>query len=217
MASRARKTWGVPNPIRSKFFRDSTDTPVTDIPQIINVGLVSPRKRQLELLREAAKMWASGVGFRIVFAGGIPDDPYGKAFANEITHAEQNGYASHVGFLNIDGLIQLMDQSHGMIHCPTEEAFGLVVAEGMARGLKFFGSDLGGIRDIADGMMEAELHADLISLMGGVRRWLDQGAPRAESSRAEIAKRYHPQVVATRHVEIYREVLCCRARGFVEK
>jgi glycosyltransferase involved in cell wall biosynthesis len=209
VATRANKTWRVPNPIRSEFFRDSVDTPVTDTPQIINVGLISPRKRQLELLREASKMWTDGMDFRVVFAGGIPDSPYGKVFADEIVHAKQNGYASHVGFLDIHGLIQLMDQSHGMIHCPTEEAFGLVVAEGMARGLKFFGSDLGGIRDIANGIVGAQLHADFTSLIRAVCHWLMEGAERAESSKFEIAKRYHPQVVAARHVEIYREVLAC--------
>lgn len=209
---RARRTWRVPNAIRAAFFGGSTDAPVTDVPQIINVGVISPRKRQLELLRAAAKMRDSGAEFRIVFAGSLPNDPYGNAFTEELKRAEQKGYAIHVGFLDVKGLIQLMDQSHAMIHFPTEEAFGLVVAEGMARGLKFFGANLGGIVDIAHGIDGAELHHDFESLQIGITRWLDADAPTAPKAADEMAKLYHPAVVAKTHVQIYREVLA-RASG----
>jgi glycosyltransferase involved in cell wall biosynthesis len=206
VSPRARRTWRVPNAIRSAFFSESSEIPVSDLPQIINVGLISPRKRQLELLHEAAKMRASGTEFRIVFAGSIPNSPYGKAFAKELQLAEQDGYAFHSGFLDINGLIKLMDQSHAMIHCPTEEAFGLVVAEAMARGLKFFGSDLGGIRDIAGGIPSAELSSDLEELATHVKSWIQCGAPRPNLIKSDIARLYHPRVVAMRHIEIYHEL-----------
>lgn len=206
VSPRARKTWRVPNAIRAAFFQESPTAPITDIPQILNVGLVSPRKRQLELLQVAAKLKANGSEFRIIFVGGIPNNTYGKAFTQELQQAERQGYASHAGFLNVNGLIELMDQSHGMIHCPTEEAFGLVVAEAMARGLKFFGSDLGGIRDIATGISGAELHTDIERLIDRVRVWLKEGARRPDAVKAEIEKRYHPKVVASKHIQIYNEI-----------
>jgi glycosyltransferase involved in cell wall biosynthesis len=209
---RAQRTWRVPNAIRSAFFRDASSTPIPEIPQIINVGLISPRKRQLELLREATRLNACGAKFRIVFAGALPDTPYGRAFAQELQHAIREDYASYVGFLDIDGLILLMDQSHAMIHCPSEEAFGLVAAEAMARGLKFFGSDLGGLRDIARDIASAQLYPDLYSLVTGLGAWLDNGAPKPDSLKDEIARLYHPNVIAARHVEVYREVLSLRAR-----
>jgi len=62
--------------------------------------------------------------------------------------------------------------------------------------------------DIASGIDGAELHDDFDSLKNGIVRWLDAGAPDPGQAAGEIAKRYHPKVIAERHVEIYREVLC---------
>jgi len=207
VAPRAKKTWRVPNAIRAAFFSDPLATPSAGIPQIVNVGLVSPRKRQLELIREAARLHDEGVPFRIIFAGSVPNSPYGNAFAEELQRAEKAGYAAHAGFLDTHGLIRLMDESHAMIHCPSEEAFGLVVAEAMARGLKFFGSNLGGIRDIAGALDGAELHDSIEDIMHAVRSWIAQGSPRTEHLKTTMAELYHPQVVARRHVEIYQDLL----------
>ena len=40
---------------------------------------------------------------------------------------------------------ECFDAASGMVHFPTEEAFGSVVAEGFARNLKLFGARTGGI------------------------------------------------------------------------
>ena len=81
------------------------------------------------------------------------------------------------------------------------------VAEAMARGLKFFGADLGGIKEIAAGIPGAELHSDFAALKCGIAAWLKAGAPRQPDAARQIAERYHPKIIAARHMEIYREVL----------
>jgi glycosyltransferase involved in cell wall biosynthesis len=205
----AQHTWRVPNPIRGAFFAPRVSVKTANpIPLVLNVGLVSPRKRQLELLRAVGKLFRQGHPMRLLFVGDMAEaSDYGKAFIAELQHAEAAGYASHEGFLNTPELINLMDRSDGFIHFPSEEAFGLVVAEAIARGLKFFGSNLGGIRDIASGISGAELHDDFDSLDKGLIAWLDAGAPAPENAAKQISERYHPRVIAERHVEIYREVL----------
>jgi glycosyltransferase involved in cell wall biosynthesis len=77
----------------------------------------------------------------------------------------------------------------------------------IARGLKFFGANLGGIVDIASGIDGAELHNDFESLQAGICRWLDEGAQAPALAADEIARRYHPKVIAGEHLKIYREVL----------
>ncbi len=208
VAPRTRQTWRVPNAIRSEFFQPATGEPKRPIPTLVNVGLIGSRKRQLELLRMAGDIVRSGRQLQVVFAGSLSEgSDYGAAFAAELNKAEAAGYASFTGFLDMPELLRLLDSSHAFLHFPSEEAFGLVVAEAMARGLKFFGANLGGIVDIASGIDGAELHNDFESLRVGISGWLDAGAPAPKLAADEIAKRYHPKVIAARHVEIYHEVL----------
>ena len=208
VSPRAKRTWRVPNAIRAEFFRPATISPVNDIPIILNVGHLGVRKRQLEILQMAKRMHREGHCFKLIFAGALCEvSAYGRAFNEELKQAEASGYATHAGFLDSDALIDLMDHSHGFIHFPLEEAFGLVVAEAMARGLKFFGANLGGIKEIAGGIPGAELYDDLTSLQGGVSRWLTAGSQRAPESAASVRIRYAPAVVVAQHLEIYREVL----------
>ena len=77
----------------------------------------------------------------------------------------------------------------------------------MARGLKFFGANLGGIVDIAAGIYGAELHDDFETLKAGIIEWLDAGAPPPSLAADVIEERYHPAVIAKEHLRIYREVL----------
>ena len=150
-------------------------------------------------------------GFRMqfVFVGGLANDPYQREFRSQIKKAEAAGYASYAGQKNTGELIALLDQADAMIHFPNEEAFGLVVAEALARNMKFFGAALGGIHDIAQGQELADLFPgeDWGSLKKGITQWLQKGAPKPTHAAEECAARYHPRVIALRHVEIYREVL----------
>ena len=209
VAPRSPRTWRVPNAIRAAFFRPAVNSPaISEVPLILNVGQLGARKRQLEILQMAGEMHDLGHAFKLVFLGAPSESsPYGQAFHKELKRAEAKGYACHGGFLDADGLIDLMDQAHGFIHFPLEEAFGLVVAEAMARGLKFFGADLGGIKEIATGIPGAELYSDFAALKQGLAAWLHAGAPRQVDAAGYIAERYHPRVIAERHVKIYREVL----------
>ena len=208
VAPRARRTWLAPNAIRSEFFQPATNTKRCSIPTLVNVGVVGPRKRQLELLRMIKKIVDSGRKMQIFFAGSLSEySEYGATFAAELKTAEAEGYARFAGFLNVQELVKLLDSSHAFLHFPSEEAFGLVVAEAMARGLKFFGANLGGIVDISCGIDGAELHNDFESLQTGIIDWLDASAPAPANTADEIARRYHPKVIAERHLEIYREVL----------
>ena len=205
---RAKKTWLVPNAIRKAFFTPKIKCSNRSTPTIVNIGVVCARKRQLEILQVIGEIVRQGKKIRIVFAGMFSEnEPYGQAFARELRKAEAAGYASFAGHLNSCQLIDLLDEADGFVHFPTEEAFGLVVAEALARGLKFFGSNLGGIVDIAAGIEGAELHDDIQSLKAGIIKWIDAGALQPEGASASIASRYHPKVIAQRHIEIYQEVL----------
>jgi len=63
---RARRIWRVPHPLRQAFL----DPPPNPEPRpciLLNVGVISPRKRQLELLDVAEALHRQGLKFRIPF------------------------------------------------------------------------------------------------------------------------------------------------------
>ena len=210
VAPRARKTWLVPNAIRQQFFESEPGSAPAGVPILLNVGVISPRKRHLELLVMAKELHRRGCRFQLHFIGAMnPNVGYGALFHTELEEAKAAGYASYLGTKDVAGLIGCMDASSALIHFPNEEAFGLVVAEAMARNLKFFGAKLGGIVNIATGVEGAELiEADRWdALCDSITSWLAAGAPRATDAATAMRARYHPRVVANRHIEIYREVL----------
>jgi glycosyltransferase involved in cell wall biosynthesis len=206
---RAPKTWPVPNALRLPFF----EAPVAHgqrKPVLLNVGMMEPRKQQVQLLKLAGNLWRRGLRFEFQFAGYFnPRRDYDAVFVRELAVAEKAGYARHLGMLTTQQLISVMDSAAALVHVPTEEAFGLVVAEAMARNLKFFGFATGGVVDIASGVEGAELlpPSDWPVLEEAIARWIEAGCPRPVTAAETMRERYHPLVIARRHVEIYREVL----------
>ena len=162
----------------------------------------------MELLSLVEEIATTGRPIQIVFAGSYSESTeYGSAFAAALRKGGEAGYARFAGFLEVPELLRLLDSSHGFLHFPTEESFGLVVAEAMARGLKFFGANLGGIVDIAAGIDGAELHDNFDTLKAGIIAWLDAGAPPPSLAADVVRERYHPVIIAKEHLRIYREVL----------
>jgi glycosyltransferase involved in cell wall biosynthesis len=201
--------WRVPNPLRMPFF----DTPTVSEhrrPVILNVGVITPYKRQIEILAMAKNMWKRGLGFTFHFAGSLDNtSSYGASFKRELEQAEMDGYAKYLGFLTTNQLIDAMDHSAALVHAPVEEAFGLVVAEALSRNLKLFASSTGGIVDIASNVEGAELFpvSDWTEMESAITRWIEKGSPRPTTAATTMMLNFHPLVIASRHIEIYREVL----------
>ena len=209
VAPRARKTWRVPNALRAEFFSPQRQPPATRC-QLLNVGVITPRKRQLELLGAIERLRATGMDFHFRFVGDAPAaDDYARAFLEKIRPLQAAGVASHSEPMATAELVAELDRSHALVHFPSEEAFGLVVAESLARGCKFFGARAGGIIDITAGVAGAELYDldDWDGLLSGITAWMRSGFERAGAGVQTMRDRFSPQVVARRHLEIYREVL----------
>jgi glycosyltransferase involved in cell wall biosynthesis len=207
--TRTRTTWLVPNPVRPAFLEaPASDSQPNPLPIFLVVGVVTRLKRPLEILGVMRSLFNAGHRFKIRFVGShSPDDPYGAQFQALLEQSMSHGYAEYLGLLDEAELIRTMDEADALIHFPEEEAFGLVVAEALARGLKLFAAKVGGIPDIAAGVDAAELHADFSSLEQGIAAWLESGAPPPMHAAEVMRSRYHPEVIGTRHLELYREVV----------
>ena len=208
---RAKKTWPVPNALRREFFE--TPLAVLTAPRpviLLSVGSITERKRPLELLAAAQKLQSRNLKFELVFIGKLDSsEAYAAEFLKRIQSPAAQGWAQHRAEMSTHELIRHFDSAAGLIHFPSEEAFGLVVAEALARNLKFFGSAAGGVVDIARGVEGAELFGlqDWAALEAAVTRWLLSGGSRPVNAAAVMGERYHPRIIARRHLEIYREVL----------
>jgi glycosyltransferase involved in cell wall biosynthesis len=207
---RAKKTWLIYPGLRGLFLQPPTHAGPRDGALVI-AGVISPRKRQLELLDVAETLHRRGLKFELRFVGPSYNrqDPYVMAFLARIRPMETAGYARYLGTPSNAGMVECFDAASGMIHFPTEEAFGSVVAEGFARDLKFFGTRTGGIAEIANGAPGAELFEpdDWAGLTEAVARWLKEGHPCPAGASAIMRQRYHPDVYLRQHVQVYQEVL----------
>jgi glycosyltransferase involved in cell wall biosynthesis len=206
----ARRSWRVPNALRLAFLEPPPEKLVKTAADLLNVGALSPHKRQREILAMAGRLWRRGLRFELRFAGTIePKTDYGSGFARELAAAEKSGYARHLGYLPENELISALNSASALIHASQEESFGLAVAEALARNLKFFGSRTGGVPDIADGVEGAELFAanDWAAMEQAIEQWIKADCPRPAGAAAVMRQRYHPLVIARRHLEIYREAL----------
>ncbi len=206
---RAKRVWRVSNPVREEFFEAPIQIEPVGKCIILNVGLISERKRQVELLDLARHLHERGLNFELHFIGHANGGQYTQTFLDRIKIAEQRGYARFLGPKTTPELIDLFDGASGMIHFPSEEAFGLVVPEALARNLKFFGANVGGIQDIAADIPGVELLAmeGWPDLTEAVSAWIKSGFPKPSGGAEIMRRRYHPEVIARRHLEIYREVL----------
>jgi len=204
---RTQKVWRVPNALRMDFFGPLPARGKNPVPVILNIGVIDPRKRQREILAAARRLHERGLKFELNFIGGMPDTDYANSFSREIATAA--AFARHRGLLGTSQLVMALDNADALVHFPMEEAFGLVVAEALARDLKFFGAATGGVVDIASGVEGAELFAvgDFTGLENAIVGWINAGGQRPANASALMRSRYHPEVIARRHLEIYREVL----------
>ena len=210
VSTRSKKTWLVPNPVRDSFF-----TPIirnnllAETPTLLVVGVICARKRQLELLQLFIQLRQQNTRFQVKFVGSCGEDSYGKAFLSLLNGQGNADWATWLSVLDESSLIACMDESQALVHFPSEESFGLVVAEALARGLKLFASKIGGICDIASGVPDAVLFdpEDWNGLSGALTSWIQRPSLSSPQTQNLMKSRYHPKTIASRHLEIYREVL----------
>ncbi|MBA3544339.1 MAG: glycosyltransferase family 4 protein [Chthoniobacterales bacterium] len=211
VAPRAQRTWRVPNALR-RVFLDTEPAPSTAAgkPILLNIGAVVSYKGQNEILEIARELHLRSLNFELHFVGAANRrDNYAATFLDRMHDAEKAGFARYLGEQSVEQLIALMDRASGLIHLASEESFGLVVAEGLARNLKFFGSTAGGVPDIANDVEGAQLFplGNEGQVIEAVARWLECGAPRPTTAAGEMKMRYHPDVIAQEHFEIYNHLL----------
>jgi glycosyltransferase involved in cell wall biosynthesis len=209
----ARRVCLIPNAVRPMFF----DTPKSHMRRqdrivFLNIGVFAPWKRQHAILALAKRVWTQDPRVVFRFIGGIGDSEYGQQCMSLIEEGERLGFVEFAGSKTTTEVIKEMDAAHAMIHCPTEETFGLVVAEALAREMKFFGSAVGGVNDITANVSGCVLKSrdDWAGMETAILAWLDEGAEMPTGTSEIIQSRYAPIVAARNHLALYHNLLACK-------
>jgi glycosyltransferase involved in cell wall biosynthesis len=208
----ARRTWVVPNAVHSSFFAVKAQPPAGRPPVILCVGEVCLRKNQNALIR-ALDLLAGKLQLELRFCGGADEsDPYVREFL-ELVRARP--WCVYGGRSDRDKLQALFHEATLLVLPSLEDNCPMTVLEAMAAGVPVVGARVGGLPDlIVEG--ETGFFCDPLearSMAAAIERVLvDPSAAAAMAKRAHrsACERFHPKVVAQRHVEVYREVLGSR-------
>lgn len=214
ISGRSLQTWVIPNALRLPFFAPRLSKPRTqESPRFINVGVISPNKRQLELL-DALTELRKQVDFTVTFVGKADrHDVYVQRFLNSLHTANAlHGGFEHRDFVPAEILADLYDVSDALIHFSREESFGLIFAEALARNLPVFASDVGVIRQVSKDVPVCHIFEpdDFRHMTSSLAQWIKMGKhveTRAQVPNKAIASRYHPRVIAKQHLDVYQSVI----------
>jgi glycosyltransferase involved in cell wall biosynthesis len=201
------QTWVLPNAVDASFF-DVQASPDHSAPPIgLCVGTLCPRKNQNDFIR-ALDPLATKTKFRIIFASEPARDEYGAKFHQLVG---ERPWCEHVGFLNREQLKTRLGTA-SFVALPTrEDNCPMVVLEAMAAGVPVLASNVGGVPDLVQHEVNG-LFCDPDrpeTFRTNIARLLDDralAARLAAEAKAQALKRFHPLVVAQKHVDIYREV-----------
>lgn len=210
----APRSWNIPNAIRTEFLatRDSLIRQKGSL-HLVNVGVISPLKRQRELLAILRGLQDTNA-FRTTFVGRLDQNSeYTRAFMTELREADRGqGRFGHIAWLEPDELVKLFDEADALVHYSQTESFGLIFTEALARGLPVLTTAVGVANTLpaAAGKVHVAAIGDEANFAKMLRDWLHGCGPALERPPAPaelIAREFAPLAVARRHMDVYREVL----------
>jgi len=205
----ARRTWVIPNAVDSTFFAIKAEPSRVVPPRVLCVGLITQLKNQNAFIRSVDRLGREG-RFELVFLGELlPNDPYGAEFL-ELVRARS--WCTHAGFADRNQLKEHLRQASLLVLPSHEENCPMSVLEAMAAGRPVVASKIGGVPDLIE---EGETGCfcdptDGASMSAAVERILTNPSladEMGQRAKKRALSRFHPEVIARRHLEVYRELL----------
>lgn len=209
-----KKTWLVPNAVEKRFFAENPENKnrmLSDPPKVLVVANVDNRKNQIALV-EALSDLAKKRRFQLRFFGKCGNDPYGRHFQNLINDLP---WCFWGGMLDRASLREEFKRASALFLPTKEDNCPMVVLEAQASGVPVIASNVGGIPDLVeDGKTGLLVNPSIPSTMaaalekvltnGSLARRLSQNGCR------QALARFHPGIIAKKHIEIYQEVIAAR-------
>lgn len=201
------RNWLLPNAVDANFFDITLRPPA--VPRILFVGSLDPRKNPLGLLKACAEPLQQGK-CTLALAGLFhTHSDYGKEV---LALAQSLPGISFLGFLDRKTLAAEFGASSLLVLPTFEDNCPMVVLEAMAAGLPVAASRVGGVPDLVKHERTGILFDpdSLKSTQSAILRFIDSPELRESfgtAGRKYAIEKFHPQVIAQNHLDIYRSVL----------
>jgi len=200
------RTLVIPDAYDDGRFRYGEREPLTERPvRLITVGRLVEVKGFDLLIDALASARASGLDATLDIVG---EGPLRSALAGRAAARGVGDVVSFRGALAPDAIAEALLRADAYVLPSRKEGFGVALVEAMATGLPTIATDSGGPLDIVQagqGVLVAPLDVDaLASALSGVRDLVHASSGRVIA--ASIAARFSRTAVATRLVDLYREV-----------
>jgi glycosyltransferase involved in cell wall biosynthesis len=205
----------IDNPISRGYF-ESTYTPQPG--RIFSAAVINPRKNPLNLVRAFAQLAKDFPSAELRLAGPVTNEAYGEKLKQEISKAGLQDRVQLLGRVSAGQVRSELQSASVFALVSLEENSPLGVEEAMAMGVPVVTSNRCGmpymVRHGESGFLVDPL--DVSDIARRLRQLLlDKVLHQKMSVRAkQVARdRFHPDVVAARTLEVYRDAIGTRAQG----
>jgi glycosyltransferase involved in cell wall biosynthesis len=144
--------------------------------QVLSVGRLDAEKNPLLLADVLGRLLARRPRWRLVVCG---DGPLKDELDARLRELGIREHADLVGYIPVEaGLVDVYRASHVLLHCSWTEGVPQVLYEAFAQRLPVVATDVGGVRDAADGAALVVPPGDAEAAAVAVERLADDGALR---------------------------------------
>ena len=201
----AKRTVLLPNAVDQQFF-DIRPAPDGKC-RLLCVGTINYRKNQNRLI-EALDRVRRPDNFEILFLGRADKDAYTDEFFELVKARPWCRFGDFADRATVRGYFAT---AAGLVLSSLEDNCPMVVLEAMAAGVPVAAANVGGVPElVTDGQTGILFDPlDVDAMTKAVTKLLVE-PPLTERARQQALERYHPRVIARRHVEIYRDLLARR-------
>jgi len=199
----------IDNPIARSCF----DIERHEVPgRIFYAGWISPRKNALGLTEAFARLSREGVAGTLHLAGEIRDAAYGAEIRALVDRAGLGDRVRLLGRISHDQVRQELAEAAVFALPSRQENSPMAIEEAMAAGVPVVTSNRCGmpfmVRQGVTGFLTDP--EDIDGLKDGLKKFLSDDSFRhaaGAAARADAVARFHPEAVAKKTLEVYRQVI----------
>jgi glycosyltransferase involved in cell wall biosynthesis len=122
-----------------------------EVPDVLCVSTIEPRKNHERLLQAAEQLWAEGLSFRLTLVGGCNAEVREAWLARVRSVKAPDGCFRYLGKVSDEALRALYKEVWVSVYPSLWEGFGLPVIESLSYGKPCLCSDRGGLAEVAAG------------------------------------------------------------------